>query len=44
MLCSINLCRYFREVVGVSVGIFCVCLIHCVESGVGRRGIFQVCF
>ena len=40
MLWSISLCRYFREVVGVNVGIFCVCLIHCVSSGVGRRGNF----
>ena len=37
MLYSISLCRYFREVVGVNVGIFCVCLIHCVSSGMGRR-------
>ena len=38
MLCNISLCRYFREVVGFNVGIFCAWLIHCVSSGVGRRG------
>ena len=40
MLCNISLCRYFREVVGFNVGIFCAWLIHCVSSGVGRRGNF----
>lgn len=24
MLCNINLCRYFRDMVGVSVGILCL--------------------
>lgn len=33
ILWSINLCRYLRDIVGV-----CVCCIHCVSSGVGRRG------
>ena len=41
MLWSISLWRYFREVVGVNVGIFCACCIHCVSSGVGRRGNFS---
>ena len=40
ILCSISLCRYFREVVGVDVGKFCVCCIHYVSSDVGRRGNF----
>ena len=41
MLCSISLCRYFREVEGVNVGIFCAWRIHCVSSGVRRRGDFS---
>ena len=40
MLCSISLCRYFREIVGVNVGKFCAYCINCVSSGVGRRGNF----
>ena len=43
-LCSISLCMYFREVVGFNVCIFYVCLIHCVSSGVGRRGNFSNVF
>ena len=42
MLCSISLCRYFREVVGVIVGIFCACCVHCLSSDVGRRGNFCI--
>ena len=38
MFCYINLFKYFREVVGVIVGIFCAWRNHCVSSGVGRRG------
>ena len=44
MLCNISLCIYFREVVGVNVGKFCACCIHCIASGVGRRGICVLCF
>lgn len=41
MLCSIGLCRFLREIVGVSVGMLCAWRIHCVSSGVGRRGFFS---
>ena len=36
MLCNINLCRYFRDIVGVNVGMLFACLSHCVSNGVGR--------
>ena len=38
MLCNIGLCRYFKNSVGVIVGIVLACRIHCVSNGVGRRG------
>ena len=41
MFCSINLCKYFREVMGVSVGVFCAWHNHCVSNDVGRRGNFS---
>ena len=37
MLCNISLCRYFKDSVGVIVGMFIARRIHCVSSGVGRR-------
>ena len=40
MLCSISLCKCFREIVEVNVGIFCASRNHCVSSGMGRRGNF----
>ena len=41
MLCNINLCKYFRDIVGVRVGILCAWRIHCVSNGVGKTGNFS---
>ena len=41
MLWRMNLCRYLRESVGVSVGMVCAWCIHWVSKGVGRRGNFS---
>ena len=38
MLCNISLCRYFKDSAGAIVGIFLACRIHCVSSGMRRRG------
>ena len=43
MLCNINLCRYFNDSYGVSIGMFLACNIHCVSNGVGVRGKFSKC-
>ena len=36
--CNISLCKYFRDSVGVNVGMLLVCNIHRDSNGVGMRG------
>ena len=38
ILCKSSLCRYFSDNIGVNVGMFLACILHCVSNGVGARG------
>ena len=37
IICSVNLCMFLRDRVGVSIGTFLGCSVYCVSSGVGMR-------